>query len=59
MLVFVTPVLVTPTPDLPELKEPEGIVRRPVPVKSELFRFEPVRLELAVPVMVVMPVLVL
>jgi hypothetical protein len=62
MLDFVTPVLVTSTPGLPELKEPEGIVAGPV--KPELFRLEPMRIGLVAPVLVVaavvvMPVLVL
>lgn len=62
MLVFVTPVLVTSAPVLPNLREPEWIVPRPL--KPELLKVEPVRLGLGVHVLVVaavvvMPVLVL
>jgi hypothetical protein len=61
MLVFVTPVLVTSAPILPGLKGLELVV--PGPTTPELFRFEPVRLELVMPGLVVaavvMPMLVL
>lgn len=61
MLVLVIPVLVTSAPVLPDLREPEWIVPRPL--KPELLKVEPVRLGLGVPVLevavVVMPVLVL